>query len=66
MLAMYLYKVIFTSNHKELLEVSEDLSICVLMVLPEVSTKPCVMTQIYIDFSNFHKTSYWSHDQRVM
>ena len=52
-------------------EVGDDLNVCMLNILPKVSSLPCLLARKsyesgYIDFSNGSVTSRWSLDERVM
>ena len=54
----------------KLQEVGDDSNVCVLNILPKVSSLPSLLAinlvKIEIDFPNSHVTSCWSLDQRVM
>ena len=51
-------------------EVGNDLSVCVMNILPKISSLPSLLAinlcKKDIDLSKSHVTSSWSFDQRVM
>ena len=51
-------------------EVVDDLSVCVMNILPKVSSLPSLLAvnlvKMEMNFSNSHATSCWSLDQRVI
>ena len=70
----HFYQIYFKDSSSliefKLQEVGDDSNVCVLNILPKVSSLPSLLAinlvKIEIDFPNSHVTSCWSLDQRVM